>query len=160
MRQIINIWNLAWNNKKYSFYELSFSNNGILPSPDKASQDSPPQYYLFKQEDNLRELSNLYNLQGNWSGKLSTMNLFVGESFYLFSIPCYATSLTVNYVWLGVNRAAVLTHRRNANIFHPFRKFFHCSVSILNPIIKYCCRYRMLWLIYTKIMSPFWRKNK
>lgn len=59
------IWNLAWNNKEYSFYELSFSNNGILPSPDKASQDSPPQYYLFKQEDNLRELSNLYNLQGN-----------------------------------------------------------------------------------------------
>ena len=82
------------------------------------------------------------------------MNLFVGESSYLFSIPCYATSLTVNYVWLGVNRAAVLTHRSKTNIFHPFRKFFHCPVSILNPIIKYCCRYRMLLLIYTKIMSP------
>ena len=37
----------------------------INMEPDKASQDSPPQYYLFKQEDNLRELSNLYNLQGN-----------------------------------------------------------------------------------------------
>ena len=60
------IWNLAWNNKKeYSFHELSFSNNGILRSPDKASQDSPPQYYLFKQGDNLGESSNLYNLQGN-----------------------------------------------------------------------------------------------
>ena len=60
------IWNLAWNNKKeYSFYELSFSNNRILRSPDKASQDSPPQYYLFKQGDNLGESSNLYNLQGN-----------------------------------------------------------------------------------------------
>ena len=45
------IWNLAWNNKKeYSFYELSFSNNGILRSPDKASQDSPPTIYLNNKE--------------------------------------------------------------------------------------------------------------
>ena len=30
IRDKLLIWNLAWNNKKeYSFYELSFSNNGI-----------------------------------------------------------------------------------------------------------------------------------
>lgn len=49
MRQIINMEPALWNKKEYSFYmNYLFLNNGILRSPDKASQDSPPTIYLNK----------------------------------------------------------------------------------------------------------------